>query len=302
MGRAIYEGELEKLDTEELGTFHVFCDADPSMQREDAAVCSSRTARTVCPPDLTARLEQTRTALLETHRSLAVPRTTRELLDMAIRLDDGLQGGEDTIDHFEGWLSTMADWTEIVRGLWLPFDLVPQPTPPKPFRVRPVPGSHHVPQGNGAIAVIETGEEPSVQGTAENYLVLPDPPVEREADASVRWTHTLRTIHLYSGYLPVPRGLASVAPRFVGRQGPLAIPAIVHETGQEGFIWLDREYHRFFREFLCAAIEWDEAGRKLHIRWSAEAITITHGELDLDVFEEERRLLDPEVYRHVWQR
>lgn len=287
--------ELEKLDTEEPGTFHVFCDADPSMQREDSAYALLARVKTVCPSDLAARLEQVKTTLLETHRSLAAPRTTRELLDMAIRLDEGMQVSEDAIDHFEGWLSTTEYWAEIARALWLPCDLVPQSTPPKPFHVRPVPGSYNVRQGDGAIEVIETGDEPSVQGAAANHWMLPDPPVEREIDASVRWTHTLRTIHLYSGYLPVPRGARFRYPRFVGRKGPLAIPAIVHETGQEGFIWLDREHHRFFGDFLCAAIEWDEAGRKLHIRWSAEAITMTHGELDLDVFEEERRFLDPEA-------
>ena len=111
----------------------------------------------------------------------------------------------------------------------------------------------------------------------------------------MRWIHTLRTIHLHSGYLPVPTGARFRYPRFVGRTGPLAIPTVIHETGQEGFVWLDREHHRFFGDFLRAAIEWDEAGRRLHLCWSPEAVVITHGELDNEVHEEERRFLDPEA-------
>jgi SOS-response transcriptional repressor LexA len=110
----------------------------------------------------------------------------------------------------------------------------------------------------------------------------------------VRWIQTLRTIHLHFAYLPVPTGARFRYPRFVGRTGPLAIPTVIHETGQEGFVWLDREHHQFFGDFLRAAIEWDEAGRRLHLRWSPEAVIITHGELDNEVHEEERRFLDPE--------
>src|SRR5262249_37296722 len=35
-------------------------------------------------------------------------------------------------------------------------------------------------------------------------------------------------------------------------------------------------------------------GRRLHLCWSPEAVVITHGELDNEVHEEERRFLDPE--------
>jgi len=93
----------------------------------------------------------------------------------------------------------------------------------------------------------------------------------------------LRTIHLHIAYLPVPTGARFRYPRFVGRTGPLAILTVIHETGQEGFVWLDREHHRFFGDFLRAAIEWDEAGRRLHLCWSPEAVVITHGELDNEV-------------------
>ena len=287
------DAEIEKLDAAEPGTFHVFCEADPYIQLEGAAYFLVARAKTSYPPELAARLERLRITLLETHRSLSTPRTTRELLDMAVRLDENIAASEDAIDHFEGWLSNAEEWTEIARGLWLPSDLVPQPEPPRPFRVRPIQGSHSWQHGDGVTEVVEADESSSGVAT-ENRLVLPDPPVERAPDASVRWIHTLRTIHLHFAYLPVPTGARFRYPRFVGRTGPLAIPTVIHETGQEGFVWLDREHHRFFGDFLRAAIEWDEAGRRLHLCWSPEAVIITHGELDSEVHEEERRFLDPE--------
>ena len=287
------DAELEKLDAAEPGAFHLFCEADPYMQLEGAAYFLVARAKTACPPELVTRLESLRITLLETHRSLSTPRTIRELLDMAVRLDESIAASEDAMDHFEGWLSNAEEWTEIARGLWLTSDLVPQPEPPRPFRVRPIQGSHSWQYGDGVTEVIEADESSSGVATA-NRLVLPDPPVERDPDASVRWLQTLRTIHLHCAYLPVPTGARFRYPRFVGRTGPLALPTVIHETGQAGFVWLDREHHRFFGDFLRAAIEWDEAGRRLHLRWSPEALIITHGELDSEIHEEERRFLNPE--------
>jgi SOS-response transcriptional repressor LexA len=287
------DAEIEKLDAAEPGTFHVFCEADPYIRLESSSYFLVARAKTSCPPELAARLGGLRITLLETHRSLSTPHTTRELLDMAIRLDEDIAESEDALDHFEGWLSNAEEWTGIARGLWLPSELVPQPEPPRPFRVRPIQGSHSWQHGNGVTEIVEA-DESSLGAVAENRLVLPDPPVERDPDASVRWIHTLRTIHLHFAYLPVPTGARFRYPRFVGRMGPLAIPTVIHETGQEGFVWLDREHHRFFGDFLRAAIEWDEAGRRLHLCWSPEAVVITHGELDNEVHEEERRFLDPE--------
>ena len=100
--------------------------------------------------------------------------------------------------------------------------------------MRPIEGSHSWQHGDGVTEIIEA-DGASLGTATESCLVLPDPPVERAPDASVRWIHTLRTIHLHSGYLPVPTGARFRYPRFVGRTGPLAIPTVIHETGQEGW-------------------------------------------------------------------
>jgi hypothetical protein len=111
------DAELEKIDAAEPGTFHVFCAPDPYILLEGSSYFLVARAKILCPPELVARLDSLRITLLETHRSLLIPRTTRELLDMAIRLDEGIAAGEDAIDHFECWLSNAEEWTEIARGV-----------------------------------------------------------------------------------------------------------------------------------------------------------------------------------------
>jgi hypothetical protein len=103
------DAELEKLDAAELGTFHVFCEADPYIRLEDYSYFLVARAKTSYPPELAARLERLRITLLETHRSLSTPRTTQELLDMAVRLDEDIAASEDAIDHFESWLSNTEE-------------------------------------------------------------------------------------------------------------------------------------------------------------------------------------------------
>ena len=60
-------------------------------------------------------------------------------------------------------------------------------------------------------------------------------------------------------------------------------------------MWLDRERNRFFGEVLREMLEWEEAGRKLHLDWRPEAVVIRAGEIDRGVHEEECRHLDPKA-------
>jgi SOS-response transcriptional repressor LexA len=293
------DAELERLDLLEPGTFHVFCGVDPHLQLSDGKWTLVARSRRRCPSEVATVLDALFSRLLDEHTALVVPRTTRELLEMAVRLNESLELGEDALDHLEAWLDTKKEWTEIGRGLWLPSTLVPQPGKPKPFRVRAVRGTAgESAPGVEDFEVIEVDQEAGTSEVIER-LVISEPPVERHADASVTWTHTLRTIHIYYGYLPVPTGARFRYPRFVGRMGPVAISALLHDTGQRGFLWLDRDHHRFFGDFLRSAIEWEEAGRRLQVRWAPDAVVITHGEIDEDVREEERRLIEPEVLNEL---
>jgi len=170
--------ELTRLDAAEAGTVHVFCAADPHFRQEGATYVLVARPKVACPTDVAVRLEAIEPTLLEAHRSLGVPRSTRELLEMAVRLDPLVGSDEDALDHLETWLGSAEEWTEISRGLWLPADLVPTPEPPKAFRVRAIRGT----DGEGRpigheveIVEPETGADDSEADARR--IVLPDPPV-----------------------------------------------------------------------------------------------------------------------------
>ena len=48
---------------------------------------------------------------------------------MAIRLDEGIAASEDAIDHFEGWLSNVKEWTEMPGGYGYRLISSPNPNP-----------------------------------------------------------------------------------------------------------------------------------------------------------------------------
>jgi hypothetical protein len=130
-------------------------------------------------------------------------------------------------------------------------------------------------------------------------VALPDPPVERHPHCSITWTQILRTIHLQGIYLPVPRAARFRYPRLVGTENNVIVQCVVHDSGREGFIWLDRDHNRFFGEILRELLEWEDAGRKLHLHWRPEAVVIRRGEIDQDVHEEECRHLDPRTLHEL---
>jgi len=234
--------------------------------------------------------------LLEEHVSHGLPKSTNSLLDLLTRIDSGFEPPDDPIDHLEGWLDSRQEWTEIAQGLWLPTGLVPPLVRPRPFRVRPVKGG----PAAGLESSERNGDELRALGESPNsYEPYPDPPVERHPDSSVSWTHTLRTLHIDAAYLPVPSAARFRYPRFVGRFGPLAIKAVHHETGLEGYFWLDRDHNRFFGDMIQSLVEWEEAGRRLYLRWGPQALVISLGEIDRDVQAEEVRHVDPDALNRL---
>src|SRR5207249_3560701 len=85
----------------------------------------------------------------------------------------------------------------------------------------------------------ETAEEPAAAKVTEDDseqsapVVAAEPPIARDVDATVSWTQALRAVHLQGGFAPVPANARFRYPRFVGNSGPLALRAVVQETGQE---------------------------------------------------------------------
>ena len=290
------EKELKKLDTVENGAFHVFCIADPRFISKDNRLSLGASPTFIFEESIQKDLDNLVESLLNYHCENKSPLNTRQLIETILRVNGDIKIAEDDVDQMASWLYTRPEWSEIARSLWLPTDLIPAAVKPKPIRVLRVGG-----EGGNFSAEESLVEEfgAQISSSTDPVVRVPDPPVERHPDSAVSWTQVLRTVHLLGNYLPVPTGARFRYPRFVGRNGPLVVSTLLHDAGREGFLWLDREHHRFFGELLAEAIEWEEAGRKLLINWRPEGIVVRTGDIDSEVHREEQRHLDPIALRDL---
>jgi hypothetical protein len=294
---AVWDGtnlelELRRLDELESGSFHVFCPADPRFIISDDAMVLASSPTISFPEPILKTLDDLAGNLLTHHTENRTPLNTRRLIELILRIKDDIPVEEDDVDRMESWLCQRPEWTEIARGLWLPTDLVPLLPKPGVVRVWRIVGDSDKDVSIEECELVESSDDDGVQ-SGDCVLRLPDPPVERHPDSVISWTHVLRTVHILGNYLPVPTGARFRCPRFVGH-GVVAITALSHETGREGFFWLDREHHRFFGELLGEIIDWQEAGRKVSITWRPEGIVVRLGEVDWEVQHEEQRHIDPQ--------
>lgn len=289
--------ELKRLDELEPDAFHVFCPVDPRFVEHDARLILAACPNVPIPEQTKIILDTTAEELLAAHRQSGALLTTSQLHELLAKLKPDLV--LEAIEILEGWLCSREEWAEIARGLWLPSDLVPSLDEPRIFRVLRIAQTE---TGLALTQECEVSEVDKPSPTDSRCIIrLHDPPVEREANAAVAWIHTLRAIHLRSCYLPVPTEARYRYPRFVGHNNaqPIVVKALAFDTGHEGHIWLDRIHHRFFGEMLSEIIEWEEAGRKLHIHWHPEAVSIRLGEIDEEVQREEERHIDAEALHEL---
>ncbi len=289
--------EMATLDAASPGEFHVFCSRDPRFVEKKDQLFLAVHPHVELPPSIQAALDAAVQTLLQRHREIGTPFTTLQVRENLDLLGIVIPAVEDLLDTIDSWLRQRTEWTEVARSLWLPSELVPALEPPKPFRVLQVLGADDT-----SAPDVKEVEIQDVAGEAEapqNVVLLPDPPVERHPDSSVSWTHVLRTIHLHGLYLPVPTAARFRYPRFVGGAGNVVVHGVVHDSGREGLVWLDREHHRFFGDFLREMLEWEDAGRKLHLHWRPEAVVVRRGEIDQAVHEEECRHLDPKALHEL---
>jgi hypothetical protein len=292
------EAELRRLDEAAAGSFHVFCPADPRFVRREGRLILAACPTVAFAGEARAALDALVGDLLRHHRQIGTPLGTRQFIELALRVKDDLPIESDDVERAESWLCNRSEWAEIAHSLWLPADMVPSFDAPKPLSVWRIRGGHDGEVAAEECKVVESagGEEHTAGGCV---LQLPDPPVERHPDSAVSWTHVLRAVHILSSYLPVPTGARFRYPRFVGRKGAVAVSALSHDTGREGYLWLDREHHRFSGDLLVEIIEWEEAGRKLLISWRPEGIVVRLGEVDSGVQREERRHVDPKALHEL---
>jgi hypothetical protein len=293
------ESALQRLDKSDEGSFHVFCPADPRFVQQDEQWSLEACPTVSFPETVQVALDRLTGDLLSYHRQGGSPLNTRQFIELLLRLKEDLPLEADDIERVESWLCGRREWSEIARGLWTPTDMVPTlPTPQLLSVWRIQGGSNNREVTAERVQIVETaGDEASEPG--ECIVRLPDPPVERHPDSAVSWTHVLRTTHILGNYLPVPTGARFRYPRFVGQSGAVAISGLSYDTGREGFLWLDREHHRFFGDLLREIIEWEEAGRRLLVNWRPAGVVIRLGEVDHEVQQEEQRHIAPQALHEL---
>jgi hypothetical protein len=285
--------ELERLDALGSGAFHVFCSCDPRFVEEEGQLFLAVRPTVELLPDIKIPLDTAAPPLLQRHRELGTPLTTLQVREHLDLLGIAIPAVEDLLDTIDGWLRERAEWTEVARSLWLPSELVPTLERPKLFRVLQVRGASDA--STVEIEEVEIQDAAGEVDAPQGVVALADPPVERHPDSCVTWTQVLRTIHLHWLYLPVPTAARFRYPRFVGGAGNVVVHCVIHDSGREGLIWLDRASHRFFGDLLRETLEWEDAGRKLLLHWRPEAVIVRRGEIDQAVHEEECRHLDPQA-------
>lgn len=293
------EAELQRLDENASRSFHIFCRADARFIEADGKMILTIRPKLPIPETIRNIFDALAQKLLNLHLESGRPLNTIELFELIQRLGDQPDAPDQILEYLESWLAEQREWTEVARGLWLPTVLLPQAPDPKAVRVIQIGAT-----GTGlhqATVVILPDDSKSAAGNSGGNSPEPEssPPAARDADGTVSWKQVLKTIYIQGKYLPVPHHARFRYPRFVGVDGPLALRCLSVDSGREGWLWLDRQRHRFFGDFLYELIEWEEAGRVLQIRWRPEAVSIELGDVDLIIHEEEQRHIDPEALHEL---
>jgi hypothetical protein len=293
------EAELQRLDESASGSFHIFCRADARFIEADGKMILTTRPKLSIPETIRTIFDSLAEKLLSLHLESGRPLNTIELLKLIQRLGNPPDAPDQILEYLESWLAEQREWTEVARGLWLPTVLLPQTPDPKPVRVIQI-GATGAGLHQTTVVILPDDSKPNAQNSGCDS---PEPgskaPAARAADGTVSWAQILKTIHIQGKYLPVPHRARFRYPRFVGLDGPLALRCLSVDSGREGWLWLDRQRHRFFGDFLYELIEWEEAGRSLRITWRPEAVSIKLGDVDLNTQEEERRHIDPEALHEL---
>jgi hypothetical protein len=118
-------------------------------------------------------------------------------------------------------------------------------------------------------------------------------------NSSVKWKVTLRTVHINEGYLPIPTKARVSYPRAKKLSSIVAISSIWFADASEMIVWLDTEKHQLYGPDLQDQLAFVGAGTVLEILWTTAGITFNTIDIDLNVAEEEERLVDLTELTHL---
>ncbi len=110
------------------------------------------------------------------------------------------------------------------------------------------------------------------------------------------WTMALRTVHLVEGFIPIPAAARKAYPaRAAGMTTWEVIRGKWYDTGDDIWLWLDRDHNRLCGPDLADQLAWCEAGQRMRLEWAPEVIVLRLLDVDSEVQREEARLVDLEA-------
>ena len=269
------DAELARLDREH-GGHHVFCPADDRLAvHPDGRVELADDERDLTlPEEVRSSLDELADRLLERWRAAGpVPWTVRQVTE---RLDDlGWERARARGAWLQvrNWLRSWEAVARVGRDYWVPADAIPAEPARTRLAVIRVQGGEPLPRDEGRRDERATGD-----GGDKGESTIPAELTTVLSGASTRWTTALRTVNLLEGFLTVPAAVRTAyppAPRGGGRWEVMR--GQWFETGEQFWVWLDRERHMLFGPELAERLEWREAGERFEITWAAECLVFRHG-------------------------
>ncbi|MBV8230059.1 MAG: hypothetical protein JO329_08770 [Planctomycetaceae bacterium] len=287
------DAELARLDREH-GGHHVFCPADDRLAvHPDGRVELADDERDlILPEEARSSLDGLANRLLERWRTAGpVPWTVRQVMEGLADLGWERARARGAWLQVRDWLRGWEAVARVGRDYWVPADAIPAAPARTRLAVIRVQGGEPLARDEGrpdAKATSDGGDKGANTIPAELTTVL--------SGASTRWTTALRTVNFLEGFLTVPAAVRTAyppAPRGGGRWEVMR--GQWFETGEQFWVWLDRERHLLFGPELAERLAWREAGERFEITWAAECLVFRTVGVDPEVQREEARFADAEV-------
>ncbi len=294
------EQELEKLDRED-GLYYVFCPVDPRFQQAgDGTWEPAFQEKNIVLPEATrSALERLAPALLERWRETGTQPWTIQKVKETL----GALGWEGAAER-AGWLTVRAwlqEWAAVERvgqDYWVLVDHLPQG--PKHTRLQVLPMPPTMPEEHSSGEAHVQPAQDTVSETQSTEPALEDliPPEGRTAATLTSWVTPLRTVHLTQGFVPVPASARSAYPplSYTSEQKEWAVVrGKWFETNEDMWVWLNRSQHLLCGPDLANQLEWLDAGQRLRITWTPDALIFRLAGIHAEIQHEESRLVDREA-------
>jgi ATP-dependent DNA helicase RecQ len=287
------DAELARL-SQAAGAPHVFCPLDPRFHTgpDGRLDLAEREKDVPLPAGVRAELDGLLPALLARWRlEGGAPRTVRQL--SATLGDLGWPRSAERGGWLlaRAWLLQQSAVCRVGQDYWVPAESLPTGPARTRLSVAPVFGSAQMPAGAPTIPDQALSSEDGEHDQAAPADLVPIPPELSNVEA--RWTVILRTVHLVEGFIPVPARARCAYPPRAKEAGDWEVKrGKWYETGDELWVWLDRQRDLLCGPDLADRLAWCEAGERIGVLWTAEVLVFRSLGIDEEVRREETRLAD----------